>query len=111
MESISSVQVYIDLQADPLPEDPHFQERLHPHHPQLRCWNPPPHPPLLPKQGRPFELFRKNLQSWLTLQVVEGPCMVEGGARRCLWGKEERGDIMGSLLFRAYLVTSEILLR
>ena len=59
-------------------------------------------------------------------QVVQGPC-VEGDmsrclfvfvlllffntTKRCLWGKEERSDIMGSLLFRAYLVTSEILLR
>ena len=30
---------------------------------------------------------------------------------RCLWGKEERNDIVESLLFKAYLVTSEILLR
>ena len=42
--------------------------------------------------------------------MVQGPC-VAGDLDSCLWGKEERGDIMGSLLFRAYLVTSEILLR
>ena len=51
---ISSVQVHIDLQADSLPEGAHLQERLDPHHPQLRRWHPPPHPPLLPEQGRPF---------------------------------------------------------
>ena len=51
-----------------------------------------------------------NLVILVDLQVVQGSC-VEGDLSRECWGKEERSDIMGSLLFRAYLVTSEILLR
>ena len=116
MESIMShyllltinFQVYIDLQADPFPEDPHVQERLNPHHPQLRCWHPSSHSPLLSEQGHPFNV-ETNL-AMVDLQVVQVDC-VEGDVSRCSWEKEERSDIMGSLLFRAYLVTSEILLR
>ena len=52
-----------------------------------------------------------NLVILVDLQVVKGPCVEGDLSRECLWGKEERSDIMGSLLFRAYLVTSEILLR
>ena len=38
-------------------------------------------------------------------------CFISMLKTRCLWGKEERNDIVESLLFKAYLVTSEILLR
>ena len=52
-----------------------------------------------------------NLVILVDLQVVKGRCVEGEVSSECFWGKEERSDIMGSLLFRAYLVTSEILLR